>query len=63
MTFNTTNDPIVLLEIGEKKTQTEIVNYLDSLKYGNISGNFSRVDMALEKIYQASDNYWISTVK
>ena len=52
LTFNARRQPIVLLELGQRQTQKEIINHLDHLKYGNVSGDLSRTRSALQKIVQ-----------
>ena len=47
ITFSTQAQTRVLLEMGEKLTQQELQDYLDSLTYSQISGDGTRTGMAL----------------
>ena len=48
ITFSTEAQIKVLLEIGKKNSSEGIINYLDGLKYEDISGDGTRTGMALK---------------
>ena len=48
LTFSTQAQTKVLLELGEVQSPVALNNYLDSLKYDQISGDGTRTGMALK---------------
>ena len=48
LTFSTQARTRVLLELGELQSPVALNNYLDSLKYDDISGDGTRTGMALK---------------
>ena len=48
LTFSTQKQTKVLLELGEKQDHVDLLNYLDSVIYSDVSGDGTRMGMALK---------------